>query len=279
MPPLNLAEQEQHLRDLATEFGALDTRIQDLSYTPGSDALRQIGPLLVKSQELTAAALARLSALDGSAFTDLAGSRASLECLASVVVASTAATNDLANALDVNPYEGAPFPGHPAGDEAVRTARHTEALPELAIHLTNAAYHCDMSAVGCNYVARHLATAQEQSKPAQPTAVPKLTAAQYDALKALSLGEGRLFESSQRGLGRPRVAASDGTRVPITTFGVLTKHGFVAVDTSTPLLHGGQKITVTEQGQQALAKERPAAARAATAVAAPKPVSAPRARR
>ncbi|MFH8293643.1 hypothetical protein [Streptomyces sp. NPDC018059] len=279
MPPLNLAEQEQHLRDLAMEFDALRTRIRDLSYTPGSDALRQIGPLLVKSQELTATTLVRLSALDGSAFTEIAGSRASLDCLASVVAASSLAANDLAHALEANPYDGAPFPGYPADDEAVRTARRTEAAPRLAEHLANAAYQCEMSLVGCNYLVRHIATAQEQAKPTQPTTDPELTAAQYDALKALSPGDGRLYESSQRGMGRTRVAAPDGTRVSITTFRVLAKHGFVAVDTSTPLFHLGQKITVTEQGQQALAKGRPAAARAATAVATPRPVSAPRARR
>jgi hypothetical protein len=112
----------------------------------------------------------------------------------------------------------------------------------------------------------------------QRTTGPTLTDAQYDALKALSFGEGRLYESSQRGSGVTRVATHDGTRVSIATFRVLAKRGLVAADTNTSLFQG-QKITVTEHGQQALAEPRPAAAPATTAVAAPKPPAVQRARR
>ncbi|WP_214910250.1 hypothetical protein [Streptomyces sp. ISL-99] len=116
----NLTEQAQQLRALAREFEALHARVRDVSYTPGTDALRQISPLLLKAQDLTATIVVRLGALDGSAYANVAGSRASLECLASVVVASSLAGNDLASALSANPYEGAPFPSYPADDEAVR---------------------------------------------------------------------------------------------------------------------------------------------------------------
>ncbi|MBT2509186.1 hypothetical protein J7I98_25540 [Streptomyces sp. ISL-98] len=237
---------------------------------------------MLKAQDLTATTLVRLGALDGSAYADIAGSRASLECLSSIVVASSLAGNDLASALYANPYEGAPFPGYPADDEAVRTARHAEAIPRMTGHLADAAHQLDLSAIGCHYVTtgitRDLATAQDQATPVQRTTGPALTDAQYDALKALSLGEGKLYESSQRGLGVTRVATHDGTRVSIATFRALAKRGLVAADTSTSLFHG-QKITVTEQGQQALAKPRPAAAPATTAVAAAKPPAVQRARR
>ncbi|MFG2349640.1 hypothetical protein [Streptomyces phaeochromogenes] len=49
--------------------------------------------------------------------------------------ASSLAGNDLANALFANPYEGAQFSGYPADDEAVRTARHAEAIPRMTEHL------------------------------------------------------------------------------------------------------------------------------------------------
>ncbi|KUO04626.1 hypothetical protein [Streptomyces caeruleatus] len=65
-----------------------------------------------------------------------------------------------------------------------------------------------------------------------------------------------------------RVATNDCTRVSFATYRALEKGGLVTRDTSTSLWTGGQKITGTEQGQQALAQPRPRAA-LATAVATP----------
>ncbi|MET9956241.1 hypothetical protein ABZ135_32505 [Streptomyces sp. NPDC006339] len=169
-------EKAEQLRQLAHEFQALHARVRDVSYTPGTDALRRISPLLLTVQDLMATALVRLGALDGSAYAGIAGSRASLECLASVVVASSLASNDLASALYANPYEGAPFAGYSADDETVRTARHAEAIPRMTGHLAYAAQQLDLSATGCHYVAtgitRDLAAAQEQAKPAMRTTSP-----------------------------------------------------------------------------------------------------------
>ncbi|MFI9039797.1 hypothetical protein [Streptomyces sp. NPDC053726] len=261
MPPLNLPEQVDQLRTLAHDFEALHARVRDVSYTPGTDALRQIRPLLLKTQDLTATTLARLGALDSSAYTGIAGSRASLECLASVVVASSLAGTDLASALYANPYEGAPFPGYPADGASVRTARHAEAIPKMTGHLADAAHQLDLSATGCHYVATgirsDLAAIREAAATTQRAAGPSLTGTQYDALKSFSLGGCRLYESSQRGLGVTRVATGNGTRVSIATFRALAKRGLVNRDTSTSLFRG-QKITVTEDGQHALARPRPA---------------------
>ncbi|MFB7929571.1 hypothetical protein ACFC4C_10725 [Streptomyces sp. NPDC056039] len=192
MPLLDLAEHAQQLRTLARDFETLHDRVRDVSYTPGTDALRQISPLLLMTQDLTATLLVRLGALDSSTYTSVAGSRASLECLASVVVASSLAGNDLASALHANPYEGAPFPGYPADDASVRTARHAEAITKMTGHLADAAHQLDLSATGCHYVAtgitRDLTATREGAATAQRSADPPLTSAQYDALKALSLG-------------------------------------------------------------------------------------------
>ncbi|MFI5751067.1 hypothetical protein ACIBBE_35345 [Streptomyces sp. NPDC051644] len=274
MPPINLPEQVDQLRALAHDFEALHARVRDVSYTPGTDALRQIRPLLHKAQDLTATTLVRLGALDSSAYTSIAGSRASLECLASVVFASSLAGTDLASALYANPYEGAPFPGYLADDASVRTARHAEAIPKMTGHLADAAHQLDLSATGCHYVAtgitRDLAATREAAATAQRAAGPALTGTQYDALKSFSLGGCRLYESSQRGLGVTRVATDDGTHVSIATFRALAKRGLVNRDTSTSLFRG-QKITVTEDGQQALARPRPAVTVTTPAVkAAPK---------
>ncbi|MFF3328427.1 hypothetical protein ACFYWX_02510 [Streptomyces sp. NPDC002888] len=168
MPLLDLAEHAQQLRTLARDFETLHARVRDVSYTPGTDALRQISPLLLMTQDLTATVLVRLGALDSSTYTSVAGSRASLECLASVVVASSLAGNDLASALHANPYEGASFPGYPADDASVRTARHAEAIPKMTGHLADAAHQLDLSATGCHYVAtgitRDLAATQVQRR-------------------------------------------------------------------------------------------------------------------
>ncbi|GAA2442258.1 hypothetical protein GCM10010433_49260 [Streptomyces pulveraceus] len=47
---------------MARDFEALKARVQDVSYKPGTDALRRIGPLLLQAQGLTATAMVRLTA-------------------------------------------------------------------------------------------------------------------------------------------------------------------------------------------------------------------------
>ncbi|MGW2689573.1 hypothetical protein ACWC6I_41270 [Streptomyces sp. NPDC001414] len=274
MPPLDLADQGRQLLSLGDDFDALHTRVRDVSYTLGTDALQRISPLLLKAQELTAAVLVRLSTLDSSTYTRLAGSRSSLECLASVAVASTLAGNDLASALFANPYDGAPFDGYPAEDASTGTTRHSQALPKMARHLADAAHQLDLSATGCRYVAtgitHDLGAARDTAGTVQEAAVPALTGIQYDALKSLAPGTGMLYEGARRGPGAIRVATADGTRISIATFRALNKRGLVGRDMTTRLSRG-QKITVTKLGHQALAKPRPVttAARPARASATP----------
>lgn len=272
MPPLDLPTQVQQLRDLAEEFETLHVRVRQVSYTPGTNALRQITPLLLKTQDLTATALLRLAALDNSAYTSIAGSRAGLETLSSVVAAASLAGTDLASALYANPYEGAPFAGYPADDALVRTARDAEAIARMTGHLEDAAHQLDLGAIACRYAASSITRGLAAAHPpqaAQHQTMPKLNSAQYTALTSLAQGAGRLYESEQRGLGVTRVATTDGTRISIATFRALATRGLVSADTSTVLLVG-QKITVTEQGQQALAQGRPASVTTTTPAPAPK---------
>ncbi|WP_405729353.1 hypothetical protein OG885_10150 [Streptomyces sp. NBC_00028] len=261
---------------MAYAFEALKARVHSVSYTPGTNALRHLSPLLLQTQDLTAAALVRLSALDNSTYTSVAGSRAGLELMASVVSSSSLAGTDLAHMVFANPYEGAPFAGYPADDEAVRTVRHAEAIPQMNGPLDDAVHQLDLCAIGCHYLAHGITEDLTTARKNKPTAVqqttgPALTAAQYDALTALS-GGGHLYESATRGLGVPRVATTDGTRVSIATYRALEKRGLVTHDTSTSLRAGGQKISVTEQGQQALAQPRPAARLTTQVAARPKTV-------
>ncbi|MFJ6709049.1 MULTISPECIES: hypothetical protein [unclassified Streptomyces] len=263
MPPLDLAEQGRQLHALAADFDALHTRVRDVSYTPGTDALQKISPLLLKAQEMTAAVLVRLSTLDSSAYTPIAGSRSSLECLASVAVASTLAGSDLASALLASPYDGAPSDGSPADGAPARTARHTAALTKVSGRLADACHQLDRSATGCRDAAtaltHDLRAARDTAGPAQEAAVPALTDTQYDALKSLAPGNGMLYEGARRGPGVIRVATADGTRVSIATFRALNKRGLVGRDMTTRLSRG-QKITVTKLGHQVLARPRPTTA-------------------
>ncbi|MFD8117915.1 hypothetical protein [Streptomyces microflavus] len=257
---------------MARDFEVLKLRVHDVSYTPGTDALRRIGPLLLQTQDLTATAMVRLTALDNSAYTHIAGSRASLDLLSSVVSSSSLAGTDLAHVLLANPYEGAQFAGYPADDEAVRAHRHAEAIPKMSGHLNHAVHQLDLCATGCHYlahgIAEDLTSAQDHKTAAvRQTAGAALSPAQYDALTALSAG-GQLCESSARGLGVTRVATEDGTRVSIATYRALAKRKLVRSDTGTSL-YQGQKITVTEAGQRALAEPRPRAALSTAASTAP----------
>nr|WSW65701.1 hypothetical protein OG461_05580 [Streptomyces sp. NBC_00995] len=261
------------LRQLARDFEALKARVHAVSYTPGTDALRRIGPLLLQAQDLTATAMVRLTALDNSAYTHVAGSRASLGLLSSVVSSSSLAGTDLAHVLLANPYEGAQLAGYPADDEAVRAARHAEAIPKMSGHLNDAVHQLDLCATGCRHlahgIAEDLASAQDHKPLAvQQTAGAALSPAQYDALTALAVG-GRLYESSTRGLGVTRVATKDSTRVSIATYRTLAKRRLVNADASTSLFQS-QKITVTDQGRRALAQHRPHTTSSTTKAVAPK---------
>ncbi|MGW4249942.1 hypothetical protein [Streptomyces californicus] len=253
--------------------------MQDVSYTPGTDALRRIGPLLLQTQDLTAAAMVRLTALDNSAYTHIAGSRASLDLLSSVVSSSSLAGTALAHALHANPYEGAQFAGYPADDEAVCARRHAEAIPTMSEHLNKAVHQLDLCATGCRYLAHGIAEDLASARDHKTTTVRQragaaLSPAQYDALNALSAG-GLLCESSARGLGVTRVATQDGTRVSIATYRALAKRGLVRAASDTSLFQG-QKITVTEAGQRALAGPRPRASLSMAASTAPKATMAAR---
>ncbi|WP_328939226.1 hypothetical protein OG288_37050 [Streptomyces tauricus] len=139
--------------------------MRSISYTPGTDALRHIGPLFLQAQDLTATVLVRLNARDNSPYTTIAGSRTSLELLANIVSLSSLAATDLAHAVAVNPYEGAPFVGYPADGEAGRTARHAEAIPKMNEHLDDAVHQLDLCAIGCHYLAHEIAAISPQPSP------------------------------------------------------------------------------------------------------------------
>ncbi|WP_282793122.1 hypothetical protein [Streptomyces sp. CC224B] len=270
MPPPGLNEQSQQLRSLAQSFEELHDRVLDLSYTPGTDALHTITPLLLAAQELTATALGHLTALGDSTYTSITGSRAALEALSATVAGASLACTDLAEALSANPYEGAPFDGSPADDAQARAARHTEAIPRMNSHLKDAAHQLDVGAAACHYLATSISRSLPTASSHPPQAVARLNATQHAALKSLAQGGGQLCEGTRKGVAR--VMAHDGSPITVATFRALVKRGLVTTDTSKSLLVG-QDITVTEQGQRALAQFRPTGTLTTTAMPAPRPTA------
>ncbi|MFJ7527962.1 hypothetical protein ACIQ1S_23915 [Streptomyces griseus] len=166
MSPLPLTEPADQLLHLAVEFETLHARVRDVSYTPGSDAWRQITPLLLISHDLTATALVRLRALDNSPGATIIGSRSVRELMVSVAFFSARAGADLAHALLAIPAEGAPHPVRPADERSVRTSVLAEAIAKMTGHLADAVHHLDLSATGCHSVA---AAARDATATAQPT--------------------------------------------------------------------------------------------------------------
>lgn len=152
MSTSDLQHHERQLHYLASEFEALHVRVRDVSYTPGADAFRRIGPLLLAAQDLTATALVRLNALHNSPFT-AAGRRSILERLSSVLVASSLVNNALALALHANPGEGELPSGSRPHDGPTGTARQAEGILLIVGHLDEAASRLERSATACRHLA------------------------------------------------------------------------------------------------------------------------------
>ncbi|MER6714599.1 hypothetical protein [Streptomyces sp. NPDC000877] len=249
------------LRQLGSDFEELHSEVRLLTLAPGTDARQQLTSKIVATNELVHRAMACLAALDGSQYTAVPGSRPALQALASVVYSATVASSDLAAVLLENPLEGAPFPGPPADEAAVRKARHEKARPAMAEHLADAAHQLDLAHTGCYYLATGITRDLKQhAEQNQATAAPKITDSQYDVLARLSAGGGTLYVL--------KAVDKDRATVNIATLNAMVKRGLVAVDTTTPL-HQGQRLNVTAEGNHALAQHKPTSTSARAAAVTP----------
>ncbi|MDO0936412.1 hypothetical protein QQY66_33690 [Streptomyces sp. DG2A-72] len=263
MRQIDLQAEIFRLRQLGSDFEDLHSEIRSLTLTPGTDARQQLTAKIVDTNELVQQAMFRLAALDGSQYTAVPGSRPSLEALASVVSAASIAACDLSCALEANPLEGAPFPGPPADEAAVRTARHAEAVPAMAEHLADAAHQLNLAHTGCYYLASGITRDLKQhAEQNQATPAPKITDSQYAVLARLSASGGTRYVISRYGV--LKVIDKDRATVNVATLNALIKRGFVAVDTTTSL-HQGQRLDVTAEGHRALAQYKPTTTPARTA--------------
>ncbi|GAA2312655.1 hypothetical protein Scani_00040 [Streptomyces caniferus] len=251
---VDLNEQINQLRHLAHHFKALHNRVRALdiaAVAPGTEALRQLTPLVLTSQELVGKALLPLSALDGSPYAAVSGSRQALNALGAVVSGASQASCDLAHALAANPLDSIGFGGPHQDEEGIRNARHARAVPEMAGHLADAAHQLNVCESACHdlatYITRDLERASTNTRQA-----PKISPTQYEALTSLAKCGATM---QTRGRGSTIVLTPDHTLITIATFQSLDKRGLVHLDTSVPL-YQGRGITVTAEGHRALAQHR-----------------------
>ncbi|MFI0711348.1 hypothetical protein ACH4SK_11940 [Streptomyces inhibens] len=267
---VDLHEQINHLLHLAHDFKALHDRVRDLAVAPGTEALRQLTPLVLKSQELVGKALLPLSALDASPYTAVSGSRQALNALGAVVSGASLASSGLAHALAANPLDSTGFAGPHQDEDSIRNARHARAVPEMVGYLADAAHQLDVCETACHYLVTGITRDLERASNSSQQAPRKISPTQYEALRALAKGGATM---QTRGRGSTIVLTPDHTLITIATFQSLDKRGLVHLDTSVPL-YQGRGITVTPEGHRTLAQHRartgattvPAAAPTATAV-------------
>ncbi|MFB7645627.1 hypothetical protein ACFC0S_00065 [Streptomyces sp. NPDC056084] len=235
---------------LRDELRAISVQVRGLNCGPASDPLPSIAPLFLAAQSL----LARLAGLAGGPHPALTGNRPAQRSLAESGSAVARAGTDLASALAAHRHEDV---GRPAN-------------PYLTAYLSQAAARLDLAANRCLDTAATIERTAAEAPAAGLRRKPPihLTDAQLAALIAFSQGGARRY----RGLrgGGLRISVPGRQHVSITTFDILNRHGLVSWDNSTAL-YIGQDITVTKEGQRALAGRR--SERSSTA--APAPASAP----
>ncbi|MFC9431431.1 hypothetical protein [Streptomyces sp. NPDC056987] len=266
MRQIDLLAQIDSLRQLGRDFATLHATVQKLEVRPGSDALLLLGPHILAVNELVGRALVRLTALDGSQYTAVPGSRYTLKSLSSIVSTASLAASGLATTLYANPPDAAGYDDDPSTQEAA--AR--QAVPALAGFLSDAARQLDRCAATCQSAAADIVR-NLKNHPEQQPALPDLTPAQYGVLRKVAEGGARRYVRA-RGKGIV-VRAADGTPLRPAAFGTLAKHRLVSVDALvSPLV--GQEITVTAAGELALDMQPTARARPAVAPVQ-KPLSPP----
>lgn len=264
MTAVDLNKQINRLRHLAHDFKALQDRVRDLAVAPGTTALQQLADLVLQSQELVGKALLPLSALDGSPYAAVTGSRQALNALGAVVSGASQASCDLAHALAANPLDSTGFAGPHQDEEGIRNARRTRAVPEMVGHLADAAQQLDDCETACHELATYIPRDLERAFPTRQ-APHEISRSQYEALNSLAKA-GATMQTRDR--GSAIVLTPDHTLITIATFQSLDNRGLVHLDTSVPL-YRGRGITVTAEGHRALAQYRTRTGVTTVPVAAP----------
>ncbi|MEU4030535.1 hypothetical protein [Streptomyces anulatus] len=270
---VDLSVRVAYLRQLAADFDDLRSQAVDFDTAPGTALLRAATPLYLRAQSLAARLAVQVTGLDASPYTQVPGSRESLDALRAAIGTAALASSDIAQALALaaNPLQGTRLGGPSEHEAQFRDHDHAAAAPVLTEHLQQAAHHLELCSTICHYVA-HGITKDTTAVP-ETTALPapaKLNAEQYEALTALAHGGARLEVRDRRA----HIATLDGTQVTTHSFRSLDALGLLHHDASVPLRRG-RDITVTAEGHRALAHRPQPALPPSAAPTPPAPAPAP----
>ncbi|MFD8114363.1 hypothetical protein [Streptomyces microflavus] len=271
MTDIDLAKRIEYLRQLGSDFGDLQSQVLDVDAVPGTPALNALTPLYFRAQGLATRLAAQVAGLDAGPYTQVPGSRESLDALRAAIGTASLAAADLAHALAANPLDGTRFGGRSEHDARFRDQEHAEAAPVLAEHLREAARQLELCSTVCHYVAHGISKDVFPAAAQPPASLPapaKLNTKQYEALGSLAKG-GAQLEVRDR---RARIATIDGTAVTAATFGSLDELGLVHHDTSVSLARG-RDITVTAEGHRALTNRSRSASQPTPIPSAPAPAA------
>ncbi|MEU2131752.1 hypothetical protein [Streptomyces sp. NPDC018352] len=218
---------------------------------PGSKLLQQLGPQILSVHELVGRTLVRLSVLDGSQYTAVPGSRASLVTLSEVVASASVAASQLARAVADNPLEAAAFAGTP-DDAAARRTRLADSAPVLAKSLTTAVHHLALCAACCHHTAAGIARDLKDHPDHRPQ-LPELSDAQYAALDKIARGGANHYTSRS---DKTSVRDGDGNTIHPKPFNVLLEHRLIRIHTSTSAIVP-REIEITARGKLVLDIQKP----------------------
>ncbi|MFE5647557.1 hypothetical protein ACFQ8Q_00340 [Streptomyces cyaneofuscatus] len=255
MTDIDLAKRIEYLRQLGSDFGDLQSQVLDVDAVPGTPALNALTPLYFRAQGLATRLAAQVAGLDAGPYTQVPGSRESLDALRAAIGTASLAAADLAHALAANPLDGTRFGGRSEHDARFRDQEHAEAAPVLAEHLQEAARQLDLCSTICHYVAHGITEDTRQAPEAVVLPAPvRLNSEEHEALSALAKGGARLEVRDRCA----HIVIVDGTQVSTAVFRSLNESGLLHHDESVPLRRG-RDLTVTEEGRRALAHQpRPA---------------------
>ncbi|MFJ1551494.1 hypothetical protein [Streptomyces sp. NPDC088246] len=235
--------------------------------------LQQLGPQILSVHELVGRTLVRLSVLDGSQYTAVPGSRASLETLSEVVASASVAASQLARAVADNPLEAAAFAGTP-DDAATRRARLADSAPVLVKSLTTAVHHLGLCAACCHHTASGIARDLKDHPEHRPQ-LPELSDAQYAALDEIAQGGASHYTGRS---DKTSILDGDGNTIHAKPFSVLLKHRLIRINTRTSAIVP-RDVEITARGKLVLDIQKPGRAQPASPGSVPAPVKSSNRRR
>ncbi|MCX5275354.1 MULTISPECIES: hypothetical protein [Streptomyces] len=144
------------LNALADQFDRFRSELGSTAPLTGTDGLHQLSGYLRTSHELTAEALAQLTAINGSQVTQMKGALAALSCLAQIVQQAGLVSEGLTDSIAANAYDGATWDPFADADKIGRGLRHLDARKAILLHFGDAASSLEICVEGCRIVAGHL---------------------------------------------------------------------------------------------------------------------------